>query len=132
MVDSFVKWAREGTCVLLNVELDSPSPEEPPRVTVRGARPLAEVRDSARMLLSLDISGIDAVQELAMMLVPGAPGRGEVRANLHVGDGVVKPMRLGRDFVLDGELVERIAEIEGVANVSLTAQRGSGHLRLVA
>jgi DNA polymerase III subunit alpha len=132
MVENFVKWAREGTCVLLNVELDSPSADEPPRVTVRGARPLAEVHDSARMLLSLDISGIDAVQELAMMLVPGAPGRGEVRANLHIGDGVVKPMRLGRDFVLDGELVERIAEIDGVANVALTAQRGSSHLRLVA
>ncbi|MFA7603758.1 MAG: DNA polymerase III subunit alpha [Novosphingobium sp.] len=132
LVDSFVKWAREGICVLLQVELDSPSVDEPPRVTVRGARPLAEVRDSARMVLAFDIDRIEAVPELAMMLVPGAPGRGEVRANLHLDGEVVKPMRLGRDFVLDGELAERIAEIEGVANVSLTAQRGGGHLRLVA
>jgi DNA polymerase-3 subunit alpha len=132
LVDNFVKWAREGACVLLNVELDSPSPDEPPRVTVRGARPLAEVKDSARMLLTLDIDRIEAVQELAMMLVPGAPGRGEVRANLHLGEDLVKSMRLGRDFVLDGELVDRLAEIEGIANVSLTAQRGGGHLRLVA
>ena len=43
LVDSFQRWAAEGTCVLLNVELDAPSPDEPPRVTVRGARPLAEV-----------------------------------------------------------------------------------------
>jgi DNA polymerase III subunit alpha len=131
LVESFVKWGREGTCVLLNVELDSPSPDEPPRITVRGGRPLAEVRDAARMVLTLDIDSIDAVQELAMMLVPGAPGRGEVRANLHLGGDTVKPMRLGRDFVLDGELVDRIAEIDGVSNASLRAERGPS-LRLVA
>jgi DNA polymerase-3 subunit alpha len=131
LVESFVKWAREGTCILLTVELDSPSPDEPPRVTIRGGRPLAEVRDSARMVLTLDISSIDAVQELAMMLVPSAPGRGEVRANLHLDEDVVKPIRLGRDFALDGELADRIAEIEGIANVSLKAERGPS-LRLVA
>ncbi len=131
LVDSFVKWAKEGTCILLTVELDSPSPEEPPRVTVRGARPLEEVKDAARMVLNLDIETIDAVQELAMMLVTGAPGRGEVRVNLHIDEGVTKPMRLGRDFMLDGELVDRIAEIEGIANVTLKAERGAS-LRLVA
>jgi DNA polymerase-3 subunit alpha len=117
--------------LLLTVELDSPTPDEPPRVTVRGARPLSEVKDSARMVLSLDITGVDAVQELAMMLIAGAPGRGEVRAMLHLGDDLVKKMRLGRDFVLDGELVDRIAEIEGISNVSLKAERGPS-LRLVA
>jgi DNA polymerase-3 subunit alpha len=131
LVDSFVKWAREGTCILLNVDLDSPSADEPPRVTIRGGRPLEEVKDAARMVLSLDIASIDAVQELAMMLAVGAPGRGEVRATLQIGDAVTKAMRLGRDFVLDGELVDRIAEIEGVANVSLKAERGAS-LRLVA
>jgi DNA polymerase-3 subunit alpha len=131
LVENFVKWGRESTCVLLTVELDSPTPDEPPRVTVRGARPLSEVKDSARMVLSLDIIGVDAVQELAMMLIAGAPGRGEVRATLHLGDDLTKKMRLGRDFVLDGELVDRIAEIEGIANVSLKAERGPS-LRLVA
>jgi DNA polymerase-3 subunit alpha len=67
-----------------------------------------------------------------MMLVEGAPGRGEVQANLQLGGDQRKLMRLGKDFVLDGELVDRLAEIEGIANVSLTAQRGAGHLRLVA
>ncbi|MBW8755422.1 MAG: DNA polymerase III subunit alpha [Sphingomonadales bacterium] len=132
LVDGFVKWAREGTCVLLNVELDSPSVDEPPRITVRGARPLAEVRDAARMVLKLEIERVEAVQELAMMLIADAPGRGEVQARLHLGDGLVQAVRLGHDFVLDGELVERIAEIDGISNVSLTAQRGGGHLRLVA
>jgi DNA polymerase-3 subunit alpha len=29
LVDDFVQWAREGTCVLLNVELDRPMPMSP-------------------------------------------------------------------------------------------------------
>jgi len=132
LVESFLRWAREGTCVLLTVELDSPSPDEPPRITVRGARPLAEVRDSARMLLKLEIDRIEAIQELALLLTPGAAGRGEVVATLRLEDGQSPVLRLGRDFALDGEMVDRLAEVEGIANVSLTARRGNDHLRLVA
>ncbi|MCB2079969.1 MAG: DNA polymerase III subunit alpha, partial [Novosphingobium sp.] len=137
LVDSFVQWAKDGTCVLLNVELDSPSPDEPPRVTVRGARPLAEVNSTARMLLTLDVEHVDAVQELALLLGPGDKteyrGRGEVLARLRLDDGQVPLLRLGRDFALDGELVEQLSTIEGIANVSLTARRGGGdHLKLVA
>ncbi len=132
LVDSFLRWAREGTCVLLTVELDSPSPDEPPRITVRGARPLSEVRDSARMLLKLDVDRIEAIQELALLLVPGAAGRGEVLVTLRLDDGQSPVLRLGRDFALDGEMVDRLAEIDGIANVSLTARRGNDHLRLVA
>ncbi|MCK9542323.1 MAG: DNA polymerase III subunit alpha [Novosphingobium sp.] len=132
LVEPFLKWAREGACVLLTVELDSPSPDEPPRVTVRGARPLAEVRDAARMVLTLDIDSEGAVRELAALLEPGEPGRGEVRARLLLDEGQAPLVRLGRGFRLDGELAERLAAIEGVTNVSLTAQRSRDHLRLVA
>ena len=132
LVDSFVKWAKEGTCILLTVELDSPSPEEPPRVTVRGARPLSEVKDAARMELKLEVDRIDAIQELALLLSPTAPGRGEVRVRLKLADGQSPEVRLGRDFALDGEMVDRLSTIEGISNVSLKAQRGGGHLRLVA
>ena len=41
-------------------------------------------------------------------------------------------LRLGRDFELDGELAERLAQVDGLANVSLTSRRGPSHLRLVA
>src|SRR5690606_2529626 len=82
LVDSFQRWAAEGTCVLLNVELDSPSADEPPRVTVRGATPLAEVRDAARMLLTLDVHTPEALQELRLALREGEAGRGEVVARL--------------------------------------------------
>jgi DNA polymerase-3 subunit alpha len=75
---------------------------------------------------------VEAVQELAMLLTTGAPGRGEVLLTLRLQDGQAPVLRLGRDFVLDGEMVDRLAEIEGIANVSLSARRGGDHLRLVA
>ncbi len=132
LVEPFQRWAQEGTCILLNVELDRPSADEQPRVTVRGARPLAEVTSSARMLLTLDVETPEALQELALALAPGAEGCGEVCARLHTGEGHDPLVRLGRDFLLDGELAERLAHVEGLANVSLTVRRGHGHLRLVA
>ncbi|MGN6498434.1 MAG: DNA polymerase III subunit alpha, partial [Tsuneonella sp.] len=131
LVASFQKWAEEGTCVLLNVELDSPSPDEPPRVTVRGARPLREVKAGARMLLKLDVSDPAAFEQLKLELQPGAPGHGEVTARLLVSGGRTPTVRLGRDFQLDGELAERLAGVTGLANVTLTSQRGP-NLRLVA
>ncbi len=131
LVEPMQRWAAEGTCVLLTVELDAPSPDEPPRVTVRGARPLSEVTSAARMRMTLDIDHELAVAELAAMLVPGEPGRGEVIARLRTGSANEPLLRLGGDFQLDGELVERLAIVEGIANVALTARRGGDHLRLV-
>jgi DNA polymerase III subunit alpha len=132
LVEPMLRWAQDGTCLLLQVELDAPSPDEPPRVTVRSARPLAEVKSAGSMLLKLDILRPEAANELALMLVGGADGRGEVLARLRTGGEVEPIVRLGRDFQLDGDLAERLASIEGIANVSLTARKGAGHLRLVA
>ena len=132
LVENFLRWAADGTCVLLNVELDRPSPEEPPRITVRGAKPLAEAGSDVRMVLELDIDRIEAVLELALLLLPGDEGRGEVIANLHLGERRSQEVRLGREFALDGELVDRLATIDGVGNVSFTARRRGDHLRLVA
>ncbi|HVR91609.1 MAG TPA: DNA polymerase III subunit alpha [Novosphingobium sp.] len=132
LVEPLTLWAAEGQCLLLNVELDSPSPEEPPRITVRGARPLSEVKSGARMVLTLDVERPEALTELALLLTGGADGRGEVLARLRTGGENEPTVRLGRDFQLDGELAERLAFVEGIANVSLTARRGPSHLRLVA
>jgi len=132
LVDSFTRWAKEGTCVLLQVELDSPSPEEPPRITVRGAQALAEVRSAARMLLSLEVESAEAFAELAMMLpLGGGAGRGEVRARLKTGLGREPLLRLGSDFMLDGDVAEQVAAIPGVRHVALTARGGPAALRLV-
>ncbi|MBC2668074.1 DNA polymerase III subunit alpha [Novosphingobium piscinae] len=131
LVENFVQWAREGTCVLLQVELDSPSPEEPPRVTVRGGRPLSEVREAARMELRLEVATVEALQELALLLTPGAAGKGEVLARLRTGGPREPLVQLGCDFHLDGDLAERVAGIDGISGVSLSAKRGPA-LRLVA
>ncbi|MEP7222810.1 MAG: DNA polymerase III subunit alpha [Novosphingobium sp.] len=132
LVDPLSKWAKEGTCVLLQVELDSPSPEEPPRVTVRGARPLSEVREAARMELRLEVSKTEALSELALMLPRGEDGRGEVLIRLRTGGEREPLLRLGGDFRLDGELAELVSAIPGVAQVALSARRGAANLRLVA
>ncbi|EJU12915.1 DNA polymerase III subunit alpha [Sphingomonas sp. LH128] len=132
LVENFVKWAKEGACILLNVELDSPSPDEPPRITVRGGKPLNEVKADARMVLKLDIDRVEAVQELALLMRPGERGAGEVIATLHLGDGRTQKVRLGRDFALDGEFAEHLQSVEGITNVSLTAKRGPERVAMAA
>jgi DNA polymerase-3 subunit alpha len=132
LVESFQRWAQEGACVLLNVELDSPSPDEPPRVTVRGARPLAEVSSKVRMLLTLEASEPDALHALRLLLAPSGTGTGEVLARLRTGAEHDPLVRLGGNFELDGELAERIQDIPGIMHVSLRAKPSGAHLRLVA
>jgi len=130
LVEPFQQWAREGTCVLLNVELDRPNPDEAPRVTVRGARPLASVTSASRMLLKLEITRPEAIAELALLLPRGSDAKGEVMARLKTGGPREPLVRLGNDFKLDADLIERLIPIEGLANMALTA-RPERHLRLV-
>ncbi|AKM10451.1 DNA polymerase III subunit alpha [Croceicoccus naphthovorans] len=131
LVDSFGKWAQSGECVLLQVELDKPNPDEPPRVTVRGARPLAAVKGSARMELRLTVDRVEALAEMATLLPRTADANGEVVARLLLGEGREATMLLGRDFALDGELADRVAEIPGVSACDLSA-RAATALRRVA
>ena len=132
LVPRFVEWAEQGTCVLLQVELDGPSPDEPPRITVRGARPLAEVSGGLPMILTLDVRDPDALAPLAGLLAPASGRNGEVRITLRTGDAGDPVLRLGDRFALDGALADRIGELEGVHNVTLAPRRGPERLRLVA
>jgi DNA polymerase-3 subunit alpha len=132
LVPQFERWAAEGTCLLLNVELDSPNPSEPPRVTVRGARPLDEVKGGTRMMLTLDVLSREALADLKLELVAGEQEQGEVIVRVLVDSGEYATIRLGRDFALDGELAERLGAIEGLANIQLQPVRAKASLRLVA
>ena len=132
LVEKFLEWARNGTCVKLDVELDSPSPDEPPRITVRGAVPLDAVRGSMAMLLTLEVESVEAVTQLALALGEGGQGGDEAVATLLTGDPPPPVVRLGRTFSIDGELAERLASVPGLAKVQLTARRGKANLRLVA
>jgi DNA polymerase-3 subunit alpha len=131
LVSNFMKWAEDGTSILLNVELDSPSPDEPPRITVRGARPLSDVKAGARMVLTLDVTSPDGIAVLRDTLQPGPEGHGQVRVRLRTGGESEPEMILGRSYQLDGDLAERLTGIEGLANVQLSTQRAP-NLRLVA
>jgi DNA polymerase-3 subunit alpha len=132
LVEKFLEWARNGTCVKLDVELDSPSPDEPPRITVRGAVPLDAVRGSMAMLLTLEVESVEAVTQLALALGEGGQGGDDAVATLLTGDPTPPVVRLGRTFSIDGELAERLASVPGLAKVQLTARRGKANLRLVA
>ncbi len=132
LVENFLKWAAESTCVLLNVELDSPNPDEPPRFTVTGGRPLDEVTLGARMVLQLDLHKADALKQLKDMLTVASEGRGEVLVCVQTANGHSRQIRLGRDFLLDGELPDKLECIDGLSNISLTTRRGPAQLRLVA
>ncbi|MEQ1498513.1 MAG: DNA polymerase III subunit alpha [Novosphingobium sp.] len=132
LVEPMLGWAKDGTCLLLTVELDAPSPDEPPRVTVRGARPLSEVKSAGSMLLRFEVLRPELFSELALLLPRGADGRGEVVACIQTAGGKEARICLGKDFQLDGELAERLASVSGLANVALSARRGGANLRLVA
>ncbi|MFX8075083.1 hypothetical protein ABTK71_19375, partial [Acinetobacter baumannii] len=92
--------------------------------------PLDTVTSASRMQLKLDITRPEAVTELALLLPRGGDARGEVLARLRTGGPREPLVRLGSDFQLDSELIERLIPIEGLANVALTA-RADRHLRLV-
>ena len=94
--------------------------QEKMSATKSTSRPaLDEVRNAARMMLRLEVSEPAAFAQLAAMLprMGGAAesamsGQGEVVVTLKTGDEVPPQLRLGRDFALDGDLVEVIAGIE--------------------
>ncbi len=136
LVPDFERWAAAGECLLLTVELDSPNPDEPPRLTVRGARPLAAVSGTTAMELTAEIATIEALRELRIELEAARGerpvGAGEVVVRLALAQGGEAQMRLGRNFVLSGELAERLAAIEGIAKVALVPLKKRGNLRLVA
>jgi DNA polymerase-3 subunit alpha len=136
LVPDFERWAAAGECLLLTVELDSPSPDEPPRLTVRGARPLAAVSGSTAMELTCEVASIMALNELQIELDAARSerraGAGEVIVSLALAEGGHVKLRLGRDFVLTGDLAERLGAVEGIARVALAPLRRRGNLRLVA
>ncbi|ODT00904.1 MAG: DNA polymerase III subunit alpha [Erythrobacter sp. SCN 62-14] len=136
LVPKFEEWAKSGECLLVTMELDSPSPGEPPRMTVRGARPLASAGHALPLELKADIATIEALLELEIALDAATLDRpkanGEVVVRLTLEDGEQVTVRLGRNFALSGELAERLGEVPGISNVELTPVKSRPNLRLVA
>jgi DNA polymerase III subunit alpha len=136
LVPQIETWAKSGECVLLTMELDAPNPGEPPRLTVRAAKPLAAVSGSVPMQLRADVASVEALLELEILLDQATLDRpkanGEVVVCLHLAEGGQAMVRLGRNFALSGELAEQLGEIAGIGNVELVPVKPRGNLRLVA
>jgi DNA polymerase-3 subunit alpha len=132
LVADFERWAKAAECLLLSVELDSPNPGEPPRLTVRGAKPLSQVSGRRPMRLQADVMHIAAFDVLRHELATDPQAPGEVVVRLAMENGKTASVRLGTTFVLDGEFAERIAGIDGLENVRLDPVRSNTKLRLVA
>jgi hypothetical protein len=87
----------------------------------------------AELVASASAAGDDAEEArgaLALLLPRSEGGKGEVIARLRTGTPREPTIRLGANFALDSEVIERLIPVEGLANVTLTA-RPDRHLRLV-
>jgi DNA polymerase-3 subunit alpha len=113
---------RNGGCVLLKVELERQPGEETPRVTVRGAQRLDALAGSARLNAIVSVDGVEAVAALAELLANARGGRCELVLHALLPAGQTAHIRLGRDFLIDGELAAMMGRLPGVIDVELKAQ----------
>jgi DNA polymerase III subunit alpha len=122
------EWAKDGTCLLLTVELDQRAGDETPGITIKSAKPLAGLVASTRFKMCLDINTVDAFHQLQHLILPLNEGKSEVIATTKDSHGRAVPISLGRKFRLDVELVEKVKAIDGIGNVALEPVR---HLSVV-
>lgn len=114
--------ARAGGCGLATVELDRRPGEETPRVTVKRLQPFETLASQARFVVEVVVQSASALPALAALLEHQRGARGEVILRAPVGDDAAAgeaTLLLGRDFLLDLELVHRIEELPGVDTVTL-------------
>ena len=112
--------ARHGGCGLATVELDRRPGEESPRVTVKRIQPFEGLATTARFVLDIAVDDAVAFRALATMLADHRGARGEIRVSADLPEGRVR-LLIGRDFLLDGELVGRLETLPGVASVTMTS-----------
>ena len=113
--------AGDGGCAILSVELDLLEGEETPRVTVRGAQPLAEMAATAALELTCRVALPDAIAEMARLLERRDDARGRVFVLTEDPDtGDVLRISLGRGFALGPDVVSRFEMVTGVSDVALS------------
>jgi len=122
VANALAAYAKNAECLLLNVEMDMKEGDEAPRLSIKSARPLAAMVQNARIQMALDITHGDAFHKLANLMAPYNNGKGYLVANISCNDNEI-PVILGQNFRLDGDIAERIAEIDGVDNVVITPLR---------
>jgi DNA polymerase-3 subunit alpha len=111
--------AKTGSCALLSVELDRRAGEETPRVTIRSLQTFESLARRSRLQIAVEVEDEVALRRLAAEVAGEHGGTGLIRLNAKWGKGVAD-LVLGRDFLLDAELAERLRRLEGVTSATLS------------
>src|SRR5690606_35736239 len=98
--------AKEGSCALLNVELDQRSEDESPRVSIRRVQAMDGLEKTTRTRMELDIVSLDGLQELKNFLAPLTGGKSELIARMPGVEGKMVHICLGRSFHFDAQTAE--------------------------
>ncbi len=113
--------AADGGCAILAVELDLLEGEETPRVTVRGAQPLADIAATAALQLTCRVDLPAAIDEMARLLDRRDDARGRVIVTTR--DPMTDEdicIELGRGFALGPDIVSRLETTAGVSDPALS------------
>lgn len=111
--------ARDGGCGLITVELDRRAGEEQPRVTVKRIQPFEELANSTRMTLDIAVDSAAAIPAIGALLAEARGARGEARLIAPLPTGGTATILLGRDFLLDAELADRLSTLPGVLSAEV-------------
>ncbi|MFT3975841.1 MAG: DNA polymerase III subunit alpha [Sphingomonas bacterium] len=111
--------ARAGDCALATVELDRRPGEDQPRIAIKRLQPFESLATMARFVAEITVDGMEAIGALASLLEGQRGARGEVVLKARLPQGGEAVLRLGRDFLLDAELIERVNLLPGVIGATL-------------
>jgi DNA polymerase-3 subunit alpha len=121
--------AKEGSCALLNVELDQRSDDESPRVAIRHAQAMDGLEKTTRTRMELEILNLGGLQELKNLVAPLSGGKSELIASVPSFDGECADICLGRSFQLDAQIAETLSHVAGLANIRLGPASGTRPVR---
>ncbi|WP_422343901.1 DNA polymerase III subunit alpha [Parasphingorhabdus sp.] len=121
--------AKEGSCALLNVELDQRSDDESPRVAIRRAQAMDGLEKTTRTRMELEILNLGGLQELKNLVAPLSGGKSELIASVPSFDGECADICLGRSFQLDAQIAETLSHVAGLANIRLGPASGTRPVR---
>jgi DNA polymerase III subunit alpha len=113
------EWAKDGTYLLLSVELDQRPGDDAPGITIKSAKPLVGLLASTHFKMCMEIDAADAFHQLQHLIAPLTGGRCEVVVKTHAVAGQAAHIILGRKFRLDAEMLEKVKAIDGIGNVAM-------------
>ncbi|WP_373488474.1 DNA polymerase III subunit alpha [Blastomonas sp.] len=119
LVNAMSDWAAQSCCLLLELEFDRASEEQPPRATVRRATPLDAIHTEIRYKAEIEINHPAAMAALAQLLGPSDAGHDELVARLAMGQGRMMPVRLGQRYQLSEQLITSLRALDGVVSLNV-------------